>query len=248
MDIPQLHPHTEWYTRVELAAASRVLAHFGFASSDCQICARLPDERDAYLIRPLPLLLEETTASTFVKYDLFGNARQDARDQRDRRELVLHGGVFAARLDVEVTLQAGSFALAGVSSQRHGLLPLTYHALPFLGWIAYLDVARADNALEQRDAILASLHGRDIALVRDAGAIVLGRTIGGVVTSLCQLDLACQIQLAALAGGGDPFAISDAVVRETQHDLGGRPFFRTGGARWRGMLRLADRLYPDYRT
>ena len=93
VEIEPINASAEWHTRVELAAASRILAHYGFGAIDGQVCARVPGERDAFLIKPLSILHEEATASALVKYDVFGNPRQSACDERDRRELAICGGL-----------------------------------------------------------------------------------------------------------------------------------------------------------
>jgi len=238
----------EWQTRVELAAAYRWMAHLGLSElAHTHVCARVPDEPDAFLIKPMELFYEEVTASNLIKYDFDGNPRQPGKTKLSGGGLVIHGGVFAARPDVHATIHSHSCAIIGVSCQKHGLLPINQQAVPFMGKIAYLDYGGLDTEMDHRGPLLDGLRGMDYALLRNHGALVLGRTIGGVVTDHYKLDLACKSQLAALAAGGEVTLIPEEIVRKTQAQIAARPFYGDGGLNWKGMLRMADRLFPDYK-
>lgn len=237
----------EWSTRVELAAAYRLMAHFGLAElAHTHICARVPEEPDAFLIKPMELFYEEVTASNLIKYDFEGNPRQPDRPPLSGGGLVIHGGIFEARPDIHATIHSHSTAIIGVSCQRRGLLPINQQAVPFIGKIAYLDYGGLDTELDHRGPLLAGLGGANVALLRNHGALVLGRTVGGVMTDHYKLELACKSQLAALCSGGEVVLIAEDVVQRTQDQISARPFYGDGGLNWRGMLRLAARLFPDH--
>lgn len=237
----------EWGVRVELAAAYRLMAHLGLGElAHTHICARVPEEPDAFLIKPMELFYDEVTASSLIKYDFEGAPRQPGKPRLSGGGLVIHGGVFAARPEIDATLHSHSTAIIGVSCQRHGLLPINQQAIPFMGKIAYPEYGGLETELLQRAGLMASLQGKDVALLRNHGALLLGRTVGGVVTDHYKLELACKSQLAALTGGREIHLISDEVVRQTQAQIDARPFYGDGGLNWRGLLRLAARLFPDH--
>lgn len=239
----------EWQTRTELAAAYRLMAHFGLGElAHNHICARVPGEPDAFLIKPMDLFYEEVTASNLIKYDFEGNPRQADKGALTGPGLVIHGGIFAARPDVQATLHSHATAIIGVSCQQHGLLPINQQAIPFMGRIGYLEYGGLDTELEQRGPMIESVRGMDVTLLRNHGALIVGRTIGGVMTDHYKLDLACKSQLAALAGGHPVVLIADEVVRKTQATISARPFYGDGGLNWKGMLRVADRLFPDHKA
>jgi ribulose-5-phosphate 4-epimerase/fuculose-1-phosphate aldolase len=239
----------EWQARVELAAAYRLMAHFGFGElAHTHVCARVPGEPDAFLIKPMEQFYDEVTASSLTKYDFKGNPRQPDRAKLTGGGLIIHGGIFEARPDVHATIHSHATAIVGVSSQKHGLLPINQQAIPFIGKIAYLEYGGLETDFDQRGPMMDALHGQDVALLRNHGALLVGQTIGGVVTAHYKLDLACKSQVAALAGGGEVVLIADDVVRKTQAQIAERPFFGDGGLNWKGMLRLADRLFPEYKN
>jgi len=240
----------EWRARVELAAAYRLIDHFGHGElANNHVCARVPDEPDAFLIKPMGLFYDEVTASSLVKYDFEGNARQPDQPKLTGPGLVIHGGVFEARPEVGATIHSHATAILGVACQKHGLLPITQHAILFVGKVAYVDYGGLESELSQRAALLDKLQGKSVALLRNHGVLVLGSSIGGVMTDHYKLDLACKAQLAALTGGHEVTLISDELVRTTQAQINARPFFGGGGGglNWQGMLRMADRLFPDYK-
>jgi ribulose-5-phosphate 4-epimerase/fuculose-1-phosphate aldolase len=239
---------SERQVRVELAAAYRWMAQLGFGEfAHTHVCARVPGEPDAFLIKPMELFFEEVTASNLIKYDFDGKPRQPGKPALTGGGLVIHGGIFAARPDVLATVHSHATAAIGVSCQQHGLLPINQQAVPFIGKLAYLDYVGLDTELDHRGPLLDGLKGHDYALLRNHGALVLGRTVGGVVTDHYKLVLACASQLAALTGGREVQLIPDDVVRATQAQIAARPFYGDGGLNWQGMLRRADRLFPDHK-
>ena len=238
----------EWQARIELAAAYRLMSHFGLAElAHTHVCARVPGEPDAFLIKPMELFYEEVTASNLVKYDFEGNPRQPDKPRLSGGGLIIHGGIFAARPEIHATIHSHSSAIIGVSSQKHGLLPINQQAIPFIGKISYLEYGGLETDFDQRGPMMEALQGKNVALLRNHGALIAGRTIGGVVTDHYKLDLACKSQLAALTGGHDVVLIAEEVVRKTQAQIAERPFFGDGGLNWKGLLRLANRLFPDHK-
>jgi ribulose-5-phosphate 4-epimerase/fuculose-1-phosphate aldolase len=239
---------SERQVRVELAAAHRWMAHLGLGElAHTHVCARVPGEPDAFLIKPMELFYEEVTASNLIKYDFEGNPRQPGKPRLTGGGLVIHGGIFAARPEVHATVHSHASAIIGVSCQQRGLLPINQQAIPFIGKLAYLDYGGLDTELDHRGPLLDGLKGHDYALLRNHGALVLGRAVGGVITDHYKLDLACKSQLAALTGGHDVQLIPDEIVRKTQAQIAARPFYGDGGLNWKGMLRMADRLFPDHK-
>lgn len=240
----------EWAARVELAAAYRLMAHFGvtdLAHNHC--CLRVPDEPDALLIKAADAFFEEVTASTLVKYDFEGNPRQDGLAKLRGGGLIIHAGILAVRPDINATIHSHTAAIMGVASQKQGLLPINQHAMHFMGKIAYHDFGGFEFDMRQRQPLINDLAGKRIALLRNHGSLVCGGTIGAAMVAHHQLEIACQGQIAALSGGRDVVLISDNVqsyaLEQIKSSQSGR---EDGGKDWKGMLRMADRMFPDFRT
>ncbi|MDP2355240.1 MAG: class II aldolase/adducin family protein [Beijerinckiaceae bacterium] len=242
---------SEWQVRLELAAAHRIMAHFGFtdlAHNHC--CVRVPDEPDAFLIKAADSFFEEVTASNLVKYDFDGNPRQEGAAKLRGGGLIIHAGLMAARPDINATLHSHTAAIMGVASQRHGLLPINQHAMHFIGKVAYHDFGGFEFDIRQRAPLIQDLGDKNIALLRNHGSLICGKSIGAIVVSHHQLETACQGQIAALAGGAADFIL---IGDESQaYALGQMKTTQSGrddgGKDWKGLLRMADRLYPDYKN
>src|SRR2546428_4021526 len=64
----------EWQARVDLAAAYRLVALYGWDDLIfTHISARVPDADHHFLLNPYGMMFEEVTASSMVKIDLQGN-------------------------------------------------------------------------------------------------------------------------------------------------------------------------------
>ena len=64
----------EWSTRVELAAAYRLVALFGWDDlAFTHVSARVPDADDQFLINPYGVFFDEITASSLVKINRHGD-------------------------------------------------------------------------------------------------------------------------------------------------------------------------------
>lgn len=223
--------------RVELAACHRLLAHFGVSDLTYNhLSARVPGEPDKLLVKPRDAMFEEVTASSLRKFsfedpELRGGAK------------VIHGGVLAARPDVHAVFHTHTPANMGVSSQEHGLLMVNQHAVSFYGRIAYHAFGGFEFDPAMREPLLASLGNKRVALLRNHGALVCGRSIAEAFVLHHFLEMACKGQIAALAGGTKVTLIPDAVCEE-----GVRQFEAADpvGKDWAACLRLARRLDPSF--
>jgi ribulose-5-phosphate 4-epimerase/fuculose-1-phosphate aldolase len=240
----------EWQTRLELAAAHRLMHHFGIGDlAHNHLCARVPGEPDAFLIKPAEALFDEVSASTLVKYDFDGNPRQDGAEPLRGGGLIIHAGLFQARADIHATIHTHTGAIMGVASQTHGLLPINQHAMHFDGRVAYHDFDGFEFDMRQRAPLIRDLGDKMIALLRNHGSLVCGRSIGEAFVEHHVLETACQGQIAALSAGIDNVVLISSESRtyargqlEAGHDRRAN-----GGKDWEACLRLAGRLFPEYR-
>jgi len=238
----------EWEVRVELAACYRLLAHFGLSDlSYNHLSARVPGFPDLFLVKPTHFFFEEVTASSLLKFDFLGNPYQDSPPNRGGAHII-HGGILQARPDLNVVFHTHSPANAGVSAQKHGLLMLSQHAMPFFNRIAYHDFGGFEFNEDQRAPIIHSLGSFNYAILRNHGVLVCGKNIPQTFVDYHYLETACKIQINALAGNAE-FSIIDATVCEKaamQYQTIDPN--RHGGKDWPASLRLLERLYPDYRS
>src|SRR6266581_9673662 len=90
----------EWQARVDLAAAYRLVALYGWDDLIfTHISARVPDSEHHFLLNPYGMMFEEVTASSLVKIDLQGNKVMDSAYFINPAGFTIHSAVHAARED-----------------------------------------------------------------------------------------------------------------------------------------------------
>lgn len=239
----------EWEARVELAAAYRLMDHYGMTDlAHNHVCLRVPDEPDAFLMKPHPAFFQEVTASTLIKFDFEGNPRQEGAGKLTGGGLVIHAGLFSARPDINATIHSHTPAFIGVASQKHGLLPLSQHAMIFHGRVAYHDFGGFEFDMAMRKPLIEAMEGKTIGFLRNHGSLVCGGTMGAVFVDHYELEIACQAQIAILSAGIDQAIMIPPEVQEfAGNQVASKRTGGGGGKDWAGCLRLADQLFPDYR-
>src|SRR5438046_5664909 len=91
----------EWEARVDLAAAYRLVALYGWDDLIfTHISARVPGGEHHFLLNPYGMMFDEVTASSLVKVDLDGNKVMDSPYQVNTDGLKIHSSVNDARQDV----------------------------------------------------------------------------------------------------------------------------------------------------
>jgi ribulose-5-phosphate 4-epimerase/fuculose-1-phosphate aldolase len=237
----------EWNARVDLAACYRLVARNGWDDLIyTHISARVPDEGHAYLINPLELHFHEITASSLVKVDPEGNTLSQTPYSTNPAGLVIHGAVHGAREDAGCVIHLHTVAGTAVATQKDGLLPITQAALLFYDNIAYHDYEGLAVDDAERDRLVADFGNKTAMMLRNHGTMVAAPTISKAYTSMYFLERACQMQIAAQAGGAElnmPSPESQKQVRRASAEA----FSRSGTMEWPGLLRLLDHEDPSFR-
>ena len=128
----------EWQRRVDLAAAYRLFAQFGWDDVIfTHLSARVPGPEHHFLVNPYGFLFEEITASSLVKVDLQGRAVLNTPHFINPAGFVIHSAIHAAREDVVCVLHLHTPAGVAVSAQKAGLLPISQQATIALASIGY---------------------------------------------------------------------------------------------------------------
>jgi ribulose-5-phosphate 4-epimerase/fuculose-1-phosphate aldolase len=256
LNIPSMKPHcspAEWQARVDLAACYRLVALYGMSDMMANhISARVPDQDGAFLINAYGMMYEEITASSLIKIDHAGKilATPDFGPLAygvNKAGYVIHSAVHEARPEVACVIHTHSWASMAVSSLECGLLPLTQTAMRFLK-IGYHDYCGVVLNLDEQESLVRDLGSGEAVMLRNHGALVVGRSIGEAFNWMHRLELACRSQLAAMACNSPFSAVAPAVLEETWNNYQPgtrRPY---GLMEWPALLRKLDRSDPDYKT
>lgn len=238
----------EWEARVELAACYRLVAHFRMTDWIYNhISARVPGSHEHYLINPFGLLYEEVSASNLVKVDVHGQLAEDVALEVNPAAFVIHGAIHAARPDVGCILHTHTVAGVAVASQEQGLLPISQHAFKVLDRAAYHDYEGIALDADEQQRLVADIGEKDVLILRNHGLLTMGQSVAEAFDLMFFLERACQIQIAALAGGSTViYPPLEVGHRAGDQFLGADSFVQ--GRDWQALLRLLDRLDPSYQN
>lgn len=239
----------EWDARVNLAACYRVVALHGWTDQIfTHISAAVPGEEGHFLLNPYGLMFEEVTASSLVKIDLNGDIIDDTPWKVNRAGFTIHSAVHAARHDIECVIHTHTRSGMAVSAQKDGLLPICQNAMQFYGRLAYHDYEGIALDLDERERLVADLGTHQAMILRNHGLLVGGRTVAEAFTLLYNLEVSCQTQLAAQAGGElllPPHEVCEHAASQFWPEGQTKPNPVIDDA-WAAQIRRLDRQNPGY--
>jgi ribulose-5-phosphate 4-epimerase/fuculose-1-phosphate aldolase len=237
----------EWEVRVNLAAAYRLVALFGWDDLVfTHISARVPGSEHHFLINPYGLLFEEITASSLVKIDLDGRKVLDSPYEINPAGFTIHSCIHAAREDASCIVHVHSLNGVAVSAQRHGVLPISQQSLFVLSSLAYHDYEGVALNPAEQPRLVKDLGKKAYLMLRNHGLLTVGPSPADAFLQMYIFEAACTIQVRAQSGGGEliqiPSPILDgirAAASQVTRGLG-------GALVWPGLLRRLDRENPGY--
>ena len=204
IDIHSLPPADgEWVLRRQLAAAYRLIDHFGWTELIYgHLTARVPGEAPHFLINPYGLNYDEVTASNLVKIDLDGKIVEPSEHPVNYAGFVIHSAIHMAHAERhKVVMHTHTRAGMAVCALKDGLLPVSMVATAFHGKLSYHDYEGPSLDLDERDRLLGNLGNNQAMMLRNHGLLTTGRSVPEAFLRLYRLERACQIQLDAAAAG-----------------------------------------------
>jgi len=213
----------EWALRVELAAAYRVFATFGWTHLiHTHITASVPGEKDRYLINPYGLLWEEITASSLVKVDAGGAiVEQGSTDCAiNPAGFKIHSAIHTSERAAEWVMHLHVPEVNAVANLKEGFIRgLSVYSMD-VGGISYHDFEHATSSSSDVCARMVDDLGpvNKILLLPNHGAITLGDSVHEAFYLTHQLVEACKVQLLTLSCARSPSdfkVVDDQTVEET---------------------------------
>ena len=237
----------EWKLRVDLAAAYRLVAAYGWSDLIfTHISARIPGPEHHFLINPYGLMFDEITASSLIKIDQSCNKLSESPYPVNPAGFTIHSCIHEVRDDAGCVLHTHSRAGVGVSAQKGGLLPLSQQSTIILNSLAYHDYEGIALYAEEKPRLQASLGTANNLILRNHGLLTVGRNIPEAFLFMYFLESACRIQIDAQAGG-EVNLIGSAPMEANRNAMK----MATGGQSaanlaWPALLRKLDRENPGY--
>lgn len=244
-DIPRLTGcDVELALRRDLAAAFRLAAQYGWQDQlATHMSMRLPGSDARFLINPYGLFFDEITASSLVIVDAAGNVLSPTPQRVNKAGFIIHSAIHAAREDAHCVIHLHTVAGSAVAAQAEGLLPLSPGAMYFAGRLGYHDWEGVTVVPAEQGRIVENLSHHPALIFRNHGTLTVGRTVGEAFQRMYVLEKACEIQVAAQAGGRliiPPPATIAAVHPQLES------FGDVAGLTWAALLRRLERTAPDY--
>ena len=238
----------EWQARVDLAAAYRLVALYGWDDLIfTHISARVPGVDHHFLLNPYGMMFDEVTASSLVKVDLEGKKVLDSPYFINPAGFTIHSAVHAAREDALCVMHLHTDYGIAVSAQKSGLLPISQQAMFALSSLAYHDYEGLALDEEEQPRLVADLGDKKFMILRNHGLLTLGRTAAEAFLGMFLLERACKIQILAQSGAGELAKIPNDIIDRVASQMSAVTVGQGASLTWPGLLRKLDRIDPSYR-
>src|SRR5687768_2532192 len=206
-------PDQEWQARVDLAAAYRLAAHYGWDDLIfTHISARVPGPDHHFLINPYGMMFDEIKASSLVKVDLNGRIVNDTPYIINPAGFTIHSAVHAAREDALCVMHLHTDYGIAVSAQKDGLLPISQQALFPLSSLGYHDYEGLALNDAEKPRLIADLGTKNNLILRNHGLLTIGESAAEAFLSMYILERACRIQILAQSGGAELVTVPQQIV------------------------------------
>ena len=247
-EIQKLVSAEEWQLRMDLAACYRLVALHGWSDLVfTHISARVPGPEHHFLINPYGLMFDEITASSLIKVDQDCNKLITSPYPVNPAGFVIHSAVHAARPDIQCVLHTHTRAGIAVSAQKNGVLPISQQSTFVLASLAYHDYEGVAFRDEEKPRLQADMGEANFLMLRNHGLLTVGKTIADAFLSMYTFENACQIQIAAQAGGGELTRVDPRIVEGVGHALKVQTGGLGGAFVWPALIRKLDRVDPSYK-
>lgn len=252
----------EKLTRCKLASMYRLADLFGWAHlSNAYFTVRVSKEQDHILIIPRGLSFSEASASNLVKLNIIGEVVDQGTTNLcvDPSGFSPHAAIYSTRPDVRCVIHIHTPATAAVSSMKCGILPISQEAL-LLGDVAYYNYQGSLDEQQERIQLQKVLGPSSKVLVlRNHGVMALGETVEEAFHYIFNVQLACEVQVHALAGSG---GINNLLMLDLEKykpvthalaagggggvNMEGQHKWKVGELEFESLMRMLDNL--GYRT
>ena len=243
--------HEEWAIRVDLAAAYRLVALYGWDDLIfTHLSARVPGPEHHFLINPYDMMFEEITASSLVKIDVEGKPVVPTSHTVNPAGFTIHSAIHMAREDAHAVMHLHTRCGQAVSAMADGLLPHTQTNMIALHDVAYHEYEGIAFDLEERDRLVEDIGTKNLMILRNHGTLAVGPTMAECFMRLYYLERACEAQVAMLSAGRDGLYNPPQGTPEKVKEQSSGPGMAIVAQRlaWPALLRKLDRIDPSFRN
>ncbi len=250
-DVSSTMSDAEWEQRVNLAAAYRLVAHYGWDDLvDTHISARVPGPEHHFLINPYGLMFDEITASSLVKVDLDGNQLTQSEYKINPAGFTIHSAIHEVREDAGCVIHLHTPDGTAVATCTDGLLPLNQTAHFVTGDLAYHDYEGVALDHDERPRLQRDLGNKNHMLLRNHGTLTVGRTVASAFERMYHLERSCTMQVRTRMLGPTAYPIEKLVLESNAAIFDDRESLEARSVKlvWPPLLRKLDRIDPGYKN
>lgn len=241
----------EWEARVDLAAAYRLVALYGWDDLIfTHLSARIPGPEHHFLINPYNMMFEEITASSLVKIDVDGVPVGETTSPVNPAGFTIHSAIHMARDDAQAVMHVHTPHGQAVSAMEFGLLPHTQTAMIAGGDVAYHEYEGIATDLDERERLVEDLGSKNVMILRNHGTLAVGDSVAACFIRLYFLERACEAQVKMLSAGYEnlstpPQGTPEKVAEQSKPEGMGMVAQMLA---WPALLRKLDRIDPSFRS
>ena len=240
----------EWAVRVDLAAAYRLVALYGWDDLIfTHLSARVPGPEHHFLINPYDMMFEEITASSLVKIDVDGMPVIPTSHPVNPAGFTIHSALHMNCEDAHAVMHLHTPHGQAVSAMADGLMEHTQTGMIAKHDIAYHEYEGIATDLEERERLVEDMGDKHAMILRNHGTLTIGQTVGECFLRLYFLERACEAQVMMLSAGRDglhnpPQGTPEKVKAQTPPAGIGMV---ANGLAWPALLRKLDRIDSSFR-
>lgn len=244
--IKHLVSEDEWNMRIDLAAAYRLVALFGWDDLIfTHLTAKVPGT-DHFLINPYGMTFDEITASSLVKIDGDGKKVMDSQFDINPAGFTIHSCIHQARSDAHCVIHVHSINGIAVSAQRKGLLPISQQAFIVLESLAYHAYEGIALNEEEKPRLVRDLAEKRYLMLRNHGLLTVGESVAEAFVAMHKFESACMVQVRAQSGGDELIHIPPEILAMAGEQIKKVRNGKGAALVWPGLLRRLDRINPGY--
>lgn len=248
-DVKSTVSSQEWDLRVNLAAAYRLVHHYGWTDMIfTHLSARVPGPDHHFLINPYGMMFDEIKASDLVKIDIEGNIVLHNGYDVNPAGFCIHSAIHGAREDAMAVMHVHTDDGVAVSAMTEGLLPISQTAMVIHRQVAYHDYEGVALNLDERERLVADIGDKKLLILRNHGTLATGKSVPECFMLLYNLERACAMQVKAMSSKNLYYPSQEAMDTAASQGQKLLSEGKLGKLAWPALIRMLDRECPDFRN
>ncbi|MFY8274246.1 class II aldolase/adducin family protein [Pseudoalteromonas sp. SSDWG2] len=237
----------EWQARVELAAAYRLIAHFGWDDLIfTHISMRVPGTENQFLINPYGMMFHEITASSLIRVDQECNMLHDSDYPVNPAGFLIHSCIHQAREDAHCIIHTHTPNGVAISASKHGLLPISQQAVVVHSGLSYHDYEGIALNPEEKVRLVNDLGDNNFMILRNHGLLTTGTTVADAFLFMYALESACAVQARTNQDPAQLIHVPQQIINGIKGQTAAVTKGLGGALAWPALLRLLDARNPGY--